>query len=840
MNDKGISGIETMTESREAREDYRAHLSFLESMEKVNRAIREATDLEEMLNNVLETVLETFKSDRVWLLYPCDPGASTFRIHLERTHPDFPGALAVGNDIVMTVETSAAMGAALHSEEPVCFDPESGYNLPDVVKQFGTLSQIIMALYPKVEKPWLFGMHQCSYERVWTTEDRRLFREIGRRLADSLSSLLFSRNLAESEERYRGVFENSGTAIAIYGDDSIITMCNTTLEKLTGFSKEEIEGRKHWYDFAPEEDRMQAGEYHKMRSEKTGVPPREYTCGLIDKPGNLKQVHVIVSMIPGTNERVVSLLDITERKKAEEELMRHRDHLEELVNERTEELIKAKEAAEAANRAKSEFIANMSHEIRTPLNVITGFSELLSSLVADDRQSSYLEAIKTAGKSLLTLINDILDLSKLDAGKIKITNAPIYPRALFKEMEQIFKTRITRKHLQFIIDIDDKLPSALLLDEARLRQMLLNIVGNAVKFTEKGHIKLSARKVDKTGDPGKINLVISVEDTGIGIPEEEREIIFESFKQQHGQTNRKFGGTGLGLSICKKLSEIMNGHITVKSTVGVGTTFNITLRDVDISSTATPGIEEEPFNMMNISFKNAKVLVVDDVESNRKLFQELLSEVDVDVLTAENGQQALLLAGEFQPHIILMDIRMPVMDGIEASRKLKENPNTRDIPIIGLSALAEQAGDSNVKEAAFDDYLPKPVNMKHLYDKLSRYLTFTKKTQPGEKAHSQNNPEFIQIENPESLPQLTKILEEELVPTLQNLTGVMKVGDIEKFETRVTQLGKDYKVQRLIDYAGMLRKFEQNFDIENIERALAEFPAIVEALVRIKEKQDEH
>jgi CheY-like chemotaxis protein len=245
---------------------------------------------------------------------------------------------------------------------------------------------------------------------------------------------------------------------------------------------------------------------------------------------------------------------------------------------------------------------------------------------------------------------------------------------------------------------------------------------------------------------------------------------------------------------------------TVKSTVGVGPVFEIALWDVDIFSAAAPEVEDEPFNMMNISFNNAKILVVDDVESNRKLFRELLSEADADVLTAENGQQALLLPGEFQPQIILMDIRMPVMDGIEASKKLRENPNTRDIPIIVLSALAEHVDDSNVLEAGFDDYLPKPVNMNLLYDKLSGYLEYTKKKLHGREDH---------------------------------FTGVMKVGEIEKFESRILQLGNDYKVQRLIDYAGMLRKFEQSFDIESIERALVEFPAIVEALVQIKEKQDE-
>lgn len=816
------------------------HLSFLDSMENINRVIRRAPNLEEMLNNVLEVVLDTFDADRAWLLYPCDPDSPTFRVNMEITRPEYPGALALGKAIGMTPQTSAAMRAALSSETPIRHDPESGIEVPDVVKQFGTRSQMIIALFPKVGKPWLFGIHQCSHPRVWTTAEQRLFQEIGRRISDALSSLLFSRNLGESEERYRSVFENSGTAIAIYGDDSIISICNGTFENLTGYSKSEIQGRKHWYDFAPEADRRRASEYHRQRSEKNGDPPREYTCGLIDKSGNLKQVHVNVSVIPGTNERVVSLQDITERKKNEEELRNYRAHLEELVNERTEALKKAKEEAETANRAKSEFIANMSHEIRTPLNVITGFSDLLSSLDTDKKQKSYLDAIKTAGKSLLTLINDILDLSKIEAGRVKIMNAPVYPVMIFREMEQIFQTRLAGKRLQFIIDIDDDLPPSLMLDEARLRQMLLNIVGNAVKFTEKGHIILSAQKIDKTGDPDKIDLVISVEDTGIGIPTEAHENIFDSFKQQFGQTTRKFGGTGLGLSICKKLSEIMNGEITVNSTPGEGSTFKITLRDVEIASGAPPVIGEVPFDIENISFGSARVLVVDDVESNRRLFRELLAEADVEPLTAENGQQAILMAGEMHPHIILMDIRMPVMDGFEAAKRLKADPETRDIPIIGLSALPGHAESAAMKDAGFDGYLCKPVNMHDLYGRLSKYLKHTKRPRTGINAAADvGMMKSMTAENIKKLPRLTKILREELVPALDGLTGVLKVGDIEKFETRISQLGTEFNVPRLIDYARMLREFEQNFDIENIERALAEFPGIVDALVKIEEKQDE-
>ncbi|MCP4110965.1 MAG: response regulator [Desulfobacteraceae bacterium] len=339
------------------------------------------------------------------------------------------------------------------------------------------------------------------------------------------------------------------------------------------------------------------------------------------------------------------------------------------VASKTKELKESQVKADAANRAKSEFLANMSHELRTPLNAVTGFCELLSSLVSDKKQKSYLNAIKTAGKSLLTLITDILDLSEIEAGMMEIHLEPVNPQIIFNEIEHIFRLKITDKNLQFITEIDKELPTALILDETRLRQILLNLVGNAVKFTEQGHIRLSVKKIYKTGDKSSIDLIISVEDTGIGIPEQDQATIFESFKQQYGHDAKKFGGTGLGLSISKRLTEIMNGRISVRSTVGVGSAFEITLRDVNISSAEISAIA---CDIENTSFEKAKVLVVDDIESNRDMLNEVLVMVNLEVLTAENGQEAVLLAREYQPDIILMDIRMPVMG--RSNKKIKTEP----------------------------------------------------------------------------------------------------------------------------------------------------------------------
>ncbi|MDM8525105.1 ATP-binding protein [Desulfococcaceae bacterium HSG8] len=513
-------------------------------------------------------------------------------------------------------------------------------------------------------------------------------------------------------------------------------------------------------------------------------------------------------------------------------LKKHTDHLEELVAERTKELKEAKNKAEAANRAKSDFLSNMSHELRTPLNAVTGFSELLSSMVFNKKQKSYLDAIKTAGKSLLILINDILDLSKIEAGKLEIQYASVNPRMIFKEIEMIFKMKITGKNLEFIIDIDKDLPSALVLDETRLRQILLNLMGNAVKFTEKGYIRLSAKKIYKVSDRSKVDLIISVEDTGIGISEKEQESIFISFQQQDGQSIKKFGGTGLGLAISKKLTEIMSGRISVRSKVGEGSIFEITLRDVDVSLSEVSSVEEA-FDVNDISFDKAKVLVVDDVESNVNLLRELLSNVNLDVLTAGNGQEAIIMAGEYQPDVIIMDIRMPVMDGIEATKRLKGSPNTKEIPIIALTASSKPDSKTEMLKFGLDGYLTKPVRLNCLFEELCRYLKHTKKAHPAKESSEYNKiVKNLRSENIENVSELAEILQNEIIPYAEKLKGAVKMGDIRKFTERIKQLGKDHNVQVLTSYSDRLREFEENFDIANIKKSLAEFYNITKDLTK--------
>jgi len=394
--------------------------------------------------------------------------------------------------------------------------------------------------------------------------------------------------------------------------------------------------------------------------------------------------------------------------------------LEKKVEQRTKEYQEAATRAQVADSAKSEFLANMSHEIRTPMNAILGFSEILKEQLSEPKYREYIDIIITSSKTLLGLINDILDLSKIEAGKMEFQYKPVDTHSLFSDIKKIFANKINDKGLKFLTDIDNKLPSSLLLDEVRIRQILFNLVGNAVKFTDKGYIELKV-KGDFYPDRSKIDLIFSVKDTGIGISEDGKKIIFDAFKQSSGQSMKKYGGTGLGLTITKRLVEMMNGEISVESIIGKGSIFKIKIKEVSVA-TVGPDNEDRKPEYENIKFNRQKVLVADDVQSNRLLLSEILSIYGLNVLIALNGKEAISIAKNNDPDIILMDLRMPVMDGYEAIKVLKGNNRLKNIPVIVLTASAMKSTEEDIKKIKCDGYIRKPVDRYELIAELKKYL----------------------------------------------------------------------------------------------------------------------
>lgn len=499
---------------------------------------------------------------------------------------------------------------------------------------------------------------------------------------------------------------------------------------------------------------------------------------------------------------IETFIDISKQKKVEEELRESETKLKNAVKQ-----------AEQANRAKSEFLANMSHEIRTPLNAVLGFSDLLMTQVKGHKSKQYLNSIMSSGKSLLTLINDILDLSKIDAGKIELYRSAVQPAKLCKEIEQIFSNVIREKGLTIVTKLRTGKHNTFELDEIHIRQILLNIIGNAVKFTEEGTITITLdfitnQEQDTTGD-----LRIQIADTGIGVAPEDRETIFDSFHQQQGQSNRKYGGTGLGLTISKKLVDLMGGELSLDSKPGEGSIFTIFLPGVTIMpEPKTVSIHAEANR--NYQFEKALILITDDVASNREVLREALNDVGLDVIEAKNGRESISMAEKHEPDCIILDIRMPGMDGYETALKIRESEKLKDIPLIALTASVYHKHDDDERQKLFNRFLYKPINIPLLYKELSELLPYRidEISGPAGKPESYYRLALTSDEK--------KLLEQKMLARIKKMDDVIIMNEIREIAQILMKEGTVLTNESLIVFAEALQNSITAFNTEEIHRLL--------------------
>ena len=549
-----------------------------------------------------------------------------------------------------------------------------------------------------------------------------------------ISDIILSQQAKEdSERRYATAFETTLDAIAITSlEDGIYIDVNQAFLDMSGYTRQELIGRSSlelsiWADPLDRQNFSQ-----KLREKKSRL---NFEARFRKKCGELFWGMFSVSPMSFNGQPCLLSItrDVTEAKAAQDELASHRDRLEQLVAERTVELSRAKEAAEAASIAKSAFLANMSHEIRTPLNAVTGMAHLIRRGGLTPLQSEQLDKLENAGQHLLGIINAILELSKIEAGKLVLAETPLNVGQVLDNVLTMLQSAAQTKHLNLSSETEN-LPPNLLGDPTALHQALLNYAANAVKFTDAGTVTLRVRLQADEADSAELRF--EVEDTGIGIPAEAMPRLFAAFEQADNSLTRKYGGTGLGLAITRKLAEHMGGAAGASSTPGQGSIFWFTAR-LKKGGQALRNIPDltpsHPEARLAREFPGRRILLVEDEPINREIAEQILAEAGLSVETAEDGKQAVDLVRRNNYDLILMDVQMPTLDGLAATRQIRALPNGRQVPVIAMTANAYAEDRALCLAAGMDDFITKPASPELLF---ATVLSWLEKADPEGRANS--------------------------------------------------------------------------------------------------------
>ena len=551
-------------------------------------------------------------------------------------------------------------------------------------------------------------------------KDRRLFIGIVRDISKNKAA---AEKQKRNEARLEAILNSAIDAIITMNSFGIIQSLNPAGEKMFGYSEEEVVGKNIKILMPKPYSEKHEGYLAEYR--KTGI--RKVIGIGVEVIGKRKNnstfpMDLSVSEVLVGNERIFTgiVRDITERKVAEKKILQNQ-----------KELMKAKEIAEAANRAKSEFLANMSHELRTPLNGILGYAQLLRNRnKMDDVEKKGIEIIQRSGEHLLNLINDILNLAKIEAKKFELKPSEFHLQTFLRTIADITRTRTETKNLCFEYKECPNLPIGVKSDQKVLRQILFNLLENAIKFTEKGSVILRATVPHDSQSKGKSSkpdfkrvnqkVLFEVEDTGVGIDHEYWMEIFAPFSQIK-ESYEEVEGTGLGLSISKKLVKLLGSELKVKSSRGKGSLFWFEV-DFTLIPDLKPSKNDSKTKIVKYKGKNRKVLIVDDKQTNRTILVHLLSSLGFEVFESENGKDCLEKASQLKPDLILMDLVMPILDGFEATRRLRQSTELKDIIIIAVSASVLEEDRNKSLIAGCDDFVSKPFRIKDLLKKIGKHL----------------------------------------------------------------------------------------------------------------------
>lgn len=601
------------------------------------------------------------------------------------------------------------------------------------------------------------------------------------------------------EQRLRLLAEQSPLGFLEWDENFYAVEWNAACERIFGYSREEAIGR-HAKDLIlpPNVHELVDGIYQSLMRQTGGAHSIN--------ENNTKDGRVIIcewynTTLVDRNGKAIGVAsicnDITERIRMEEELHQYKEHLEETVQKRTSELELARNAAEAANKAKSIFLANMSHELRTPLNAILGFSRIMSR----DKQLSkkHLEnlvIINRSGEHLLKLINDVLEMARIEAGKLQLDIATYDLEAAVRDVMELMHFKSNEKELTLTLERSSDVPRYVKGDESRLRQILINLLNNALKYTDEGSITL---RMKIGGDDNKL-LIMEVGDTGRGIDKKDLERLFEPFEQLSDHMTSY--GTGLGLTIARQFVEMMGGSISVKSVLGEGSIFRVELPIEVVNDKETfkdevtkPGevVGFEPYK------RGFRILIAEDQRDDRLLLETLMKDIGLEVKTVADGKQCVELFRKWQPDIIWMDRRMPVMDGVEAVIEIRKLPTGKKVKIIAVTASAFKEQQAEILNAGMDGFIRKPYRFEEIYEYLAKYLGLK---YFYDKTPFRNEPAILRVEMLRAIPQdflaeLKASLESLEIDRIQK--SISKIGSIDvKLAQVLTELADNFRYPEIL------------------------------------------
>jgi len=656
------------------------------------RALAESASLREAAPKVLRAICETLEWEH-GALWRVDPAAGVLRcVEIWSGAPaSFPEFEAVSR------RTTFARGVGLPGRVWSSGKPAW---IPDVVRDPNFPRAPIAAregLHGALGFPVLLGSEVLGVLEFFSREIRRPDEELIALLATAGTQIGQFAERRRAEEELATLFETSRDLLCVTGFDGYFRRLNPAWETTLGFTREELRARPYLDLVHPDDRECTKAEAAKVAAGASAVLfENRYRC----QDGSYRWLSWNVTPLPGEGRSYGSARDVTEQKRA------------------AEELHKAREAADAANRAKGDFLANMSHEIRTPMNAVIGMAELLLDTRLRSEQREYLVALKDSAESLLGLINDILDFSKIEAGKLELHPAEFDPRETLGDTLRTLGIRADEKGLELAGHVAQGVPASLVGDAPRLRQVIVNLVGNAIKFTERGEVLVEV--VKESESEREVTLGFLVADTGIGIPRDKQQLIFEAFAQADSSTTRRYGGTGLGLSISAELVRMMGGALTVESKPGRGSRFAFTTRF------GLPGAGR-PEARKPAKLRRLRVLVVDDNATNRRILHEMLTHWRMRPTAVDSGRAALqelesaTRLGRPYP-LVLLDSQMPEMDGFALAEQIKKRPRLAGASIMMLTSGPRPGDRTRCVALGVSAYLTKPVKQSDLLDTITTAL----------------------------------------------------------------------------------------------------------------------